>query len=338
VKYGAHILLMGAIILIGCRKDPSLPMDEVDLPFALRLPPGAPMPTIPEENPLTVASVALGKALFFDPRLSRDASISCGSCHHPDRAFSDTVALSLGVEGRIGFRNAPTLANVAYHPYFFREGGIPSLEFQVNAPISDPLEMDHNLRDAATAVANDAEYQRWSQLAYGRPLDAFVLTRSIANYQRTLISGWSRYDRYLYQGEDDVLTEQEVRGLELFNSPALNCTACHSGFDLTDYSFQNIGQYLDYADPGRARLTSDPADMGKYKVPTLRNIALTAPYMHDGAMANLDEVIDHFANGGLAHPNKSPFLTSFALDPSQKGDLLAFLNSLTDERNLDQVP
>ncbi len=313
-------------------------MVEIDGPFELQLPPGAPMPVFPADDPRSRASVELGKALFFDPRLSRDGSISCGSCHHPDRAFSDTAVLSLGVEGRLGMRNAPTLANVAYHTSFFRDGGVPTLERQIIAPIQDPVEMDHSLQQAAAAVRSDGNYQRLSKLAFGRELDTFVLTRAIASYERTLISGWSRYDRYTYRADQAALTEQEVRGLTLFNSAALNCTACHNGFDLSDHSFQNIGQYMDYLDTGRERITLDPADNGKFKVPTLRNIALTGPYMHDGAMTSLEQVIDHFASGGLPHHNRSPEIANFALTESEKADLIAFFNSLTDERSIDQVP
>jgi len=293
---------------------------------------------VPANAPMTQAAVKLGKALFFDPRLSRNGTISCGSCHFPDHAFSDTVALSRGIEGQLGMRNAPSLANVAYHPYFFRDGGVPDLERQVIAPVVDPVEMDHDLMLAAAAVNTDPEYRAMSLLVYGRELDPFVLTRAIATYERTLISGWSRYDRFVYQGEQTALTTQEQSGLALFNSAELNCTACHSGFDLSDHSLQNIGQYLVYADPGRERITLDPADNGKFKVPTLRNIARTAPYMHDGAMTTLSQVIDHFASGGLAHPNKSAEMTNFAITAEEKADLIAFLNSLTDERSVDQVP
>lgn len=333
-----HMALVCTLLFVGCRKDPALTVLEVDAPFTLELPPGAPIPEFPEDNPLTVASVELGKALFFDPRLSRDGTVSCASCHHPDRAFSDTVAFSVGIDQQLGLRNGPSLANVAYHPYFFRDGGVSTLERQVIAPVQDPLEMDHSLELAASAVSGDAEYEHLSQLAYRRPMDAFVVTRAIASYERTLISGWSRFDRYFYQSEAAALTEAEVRGWDLFRSAELNCTACHNGFDLSDHSFQNIGQYLDYGDPGRERISLDPLDNGKFKVPTLRNIALTAPYMHDGAITTLDGVIDHFAAGGLPHPNRSPLMSNFALSPDQKADLIAFLNALTDERSIDQVP
>lgn len=311
---------------------------DTDGPFHLELPPGAPMPPIPAAEPLTRASVSLGKALFFDTRLSRDGTVSCGSCHLPAHAFSDTVALSTGVDGNSGMRNAPTLGNVAYHPYLFRDGGVPNLEMQVLAPVLDPMEMDHTMHEAAQRLAQDGSYQHLSQLAYGRDLDPYVITRAIAAYERTLISGWSRFDRFYYQGDIGAMTESERHGWDLFRSDTLNCMACHNGFDLSDHSFQNIGQYLEYTDIGRERITLDPADAGKFKVPTLRNIALTAPYMHDGAMATLGEVIDHFASGGLPHANRSPLLPNFVLNEQEKEDLIAFLYALTDEHSIDQVP
>lgn len=333
-----HIVFIAAA-LISCRKDEADDAEAGNMPFPLRLPPGAQMPNVPAENPLTEASVQLGKALFFDTRLSRNGTISCGSCHHPDAAFSDTLAKSLGVDALPGFRNSAPLGNVAYHDAFFRDGGVPTLEMQVLAPVHDPLEMDHDINAAATVMRELEPYRTLSMKAYERPLDAYVITRAIANYERTLISGWSRFDRYFYQGEASALTEAEVRGWQLFASEELNCTACHSGHDLSDHGYHNVGQYLDYGeDPGRARITLQPGDVGKFKTPTLRNIARTGPYMHDGAFATLDEVIEHFAEGGQPHPNRSPEMANFALTPEEKADLIAFLNALNDARSLDQVP
>ncbi len=312
-------------------------MQELDGPFPLQLPTGFPYPQSPDDNPMTNASVRLGKALFFDQRLSRDGTISCASCHHPEQAFSDVTALSTGVEGGQGMRNSPTLANVAYHSSFFRDGGVPTLEQQAIAPVHDPVEMDHDIHAAAAQLRDEEPFRRLSMLAYGKPLDGWVLTRALASYQRTLISGWSRWDRWT-QGDATAMTESEQRGWQLFNSEALNCTACHGGFDLSDHGFHNVGQYLDYSDPGRERISLDAADLGKFKTPTLRNIALTAPYMHDGSMATLEEVIAHFASGGVAHPNRSPEMRTFELSTEQRIDLIAFLHALTDERSIDQVP
>lgn len=311
-------------------------MEENPL-FALQLPVGFPLPNAPSENPMTDASVRLGKALFFDTRLSRTNTISCASCHHVDRAFSDTLPMSVGVDGATGMRNSPTLANVTYHTSFFRDGGVPTLEQQVIAPIHDEVEMDYNITLAAETLRDLEPYRSLSMKAYARPLDPYVITRAIASYERTLISGWSRYDRYL-QGDATAMTEAEVRGLQLFNSETLNCTACHGGFDLSDHDLHNVGQYLQYADSGQARITLRPQDNGKFKTPTLRNIALTAPYMHNGSMATLEEVLEHFASGGLPHANRDPEMRSFALTSGERQDLIAFLNALTDDRSLDQVP
>jgi cytochrome c peroxidase len=190
----------------------------------------------------------------------------------------------------------------------------------------------------AALLREEERYNALSRVAYGRELDAWVVTRAIANYERTLISGWSRYDRYI-QGDLSALTEQELRGLALFNSEALNCTSCHGGFDLSDHAYHNVGQYLDYSmDPGRGRITLRPEDEGRFKTPSLRNVALTAPYMHDGSMPTLKHVIDHFASGGLPHPNRDPEMRTFTITEEEKADLIAFLESLTDERSLDQLP
>jgi cytochrome c peroxidase len=330
-------LLIGAVSLLSsCRHgtDDSL---EPDRPFNLQSPPGFPAMPSPDDNPLTEASVAMGKALFFDERLSRDGTVSCASCHFPERAFSDTLPLSLGVDGLPGMRNAAPLTNLAWHSGYFRDGGVPTLEQQAIAPIHDPLEMDFSITRAAADLRNLEPYATLSRRAYGKPMEAYELTRALAAYQRTLVSGWSRYDRYL-GGDAGALTASEQNGLALFRSDALNCTACHGGFDLSDHGYHNVGQYLSYADPGRERITLAPSDNGKFKTPTLRNIVLTAPYMHDGSMATLEEVIDFFAAGGLPHVNRDPEMLSFALSPQDKADLIAFLRALTDERPIDQVP
>mgnify|MGYP003393159620 FL=1 len=328
-----------ALLLLGCAKDPELIGVQDDAPFAVMLPPGAPALPVPEGNPLTVASVALGKALFFDKRLSVDGTIACGSCHFPAHAFSDTVALSAGVGGALGFRNAPSLANVAYHTNLMRDGGVPSLELQVLVPLHDDVEMASNINDVAERLRYDEPYRTLSMRAYDRELDGYVITRAIASYERTLLSGWSRFDRYAHQGDQTALTAEELHGWQLFSSAELGCTNCHSGFDLRDDGFHNIGTSIDYADDeGRQRITLLDEDRGKFKVPTLRNLALTAPYMHDGSLATLELVIDHFASGGLPHPNLSPLMQPFTITALEKSDLIAFLHALTDDRSLDQVP
>lgn len=325
------------IALLGACRHPEQELIEPDRPFNVLLPNGFPAIASPADNPLTEASVAMGKALFFDKRLSRDGTISCSSCHFPERAFSDTVARSMGVDGRIGMRNAQPLVNLAWHNGFFRDGGVPTLEQQVIAPIHDPLEMDFSITRAAADLRYQEPYSTLSKRAYGKPMEAWELSRALAAYERTLVSGWSRYDRYL-NGDASALSANELNGLELFRSDALNCTACHSGFDLSDHGYHNVGQYLSYTDPGRERITLAPSDNGKFKTPTLRNVARTAPYMHDGALPNLESVLDFFATGGLPHANRDPEMRTFALNPQEKADLIAFLHALNDERPIDQVP
>lgn len=336
MRTSAYIALL-ALLLVSCRRDLDTVPQDGDTPFALQLPVGFPWPGTPPDNPLTTASVQLGKALFFDPRLSRDGTISCASCHLPEKAFSDVTAVSTGIEGRLGERNSPGLANVGYHTSFFRDGGVPTLEQQAIAPIHDPKEMDHDIHAAAALLRDVEPYAKLSQVAYGKPMNGWVITRALANYQRTLISGWSRWDRYM-QGESEALTPSELRGWLLFNSPSTGCRECHSDFDLSDHDFHNIGLYQVYADPGRARITLDAADEGKFKTPSLRNVALTAPYMHDGSMATLNEVISHYVSGGEAHPNLSHLMHSLNLTAKDRTDLINFLHALTDERDIDQVP
>ncbi len=332
----AWCVLALVLTAYGCRKDVE-PFGHAaaDLPFVVELPPGAP-PLPAFEDALTEAKVRLGKALFFDQRLSQGKGISCASCHHPGKAFSDTVALSVGAFGRLGFRNAPTLTNVAYHPLMNRDGGVPTLHQQVLVPISDEAEMDADIHQVAVALRDLPPYAELSERAYGRRLDIFVITRALAAYERTLIGGWSRYDLYR-QGDTDALTPQEQDGLAVFEGAG--CGACHGGFDLTDRGFHNTGLELDHSDDaGRERITLDPLDRGKFKTPTLRNIALTAPYMHDGSLATLEEVVAHFNGGGLPDPNRSPLMVPLGLTAQQQQDLVAFFGSLTDGRSLDQVP
>lgn len=339
MRPGQVVPTLVALLCVACVGSDPQELAPVDPPFILDLPPGAPPPPIPDDVPFTVAGVELGRALFFDKRLSVDGTISCAACHFPERAFSDTVALSSGVGGALGFRNSPTLANVAYHSSWMRDGGVSTLELQVLTPLHEPSEMASDVTTVADLLKDVEPFRSLSERAYGRALDAYVITRAIASYERTLISGWSRFDRFFYESDASALSVGEMNGWGIFTSAATGCTSCHSGFDLSDHGYQNIGTSMDYADDaGRMRITLQESDRGKFKVPTLRNIALTAPYMHDGGMATLEEVIDHFASGGLPHPNRSPLMHPFTLTPEERGDLIAFLNALTDLRPLDPIP
>ncbi|MFK7969802.1 MAG: cytochrome-c peroxidase [Bacteroidia bacterium] len=300
-------------------------------PYELAVPQGFPSPMIPDDNILNHERIALGKKLFFDKALSRDYSISCASCHHQEKAFTDGRPLSQGIKGQIGNRNSPTLVNLAWQPYFFAEGGSPSIEMQSLGPIEEAHEMGFNAREAVDRLAKIEAYQKEAQIAYGREFDLFVLTRGLAAFERTMVSGNSPFDQYQYQGNDTALNESEKRGLAVFTSEKAQCATCHPAPLFTDYSFHNIGLELEYEDEGRYRLTADKEDIGKFKVPSLRNIALTGPYMHDGRFETLEEVVEHFDGGGVTHPNVSEIIRPLGLTESEKIDLVAFLKSLTDQ-------
>lgn len=299
-------------------------------PYILSIPAGFPTPEIPADNALTQERVDLGKKLFFDKALSLDSSISCASCHKQELAFTDANPISIGIKGRKGFRNSPTLVNMAWQPYFFAEGGSPSLELQMVGPIEEHNEMGFNFALAIKRLAQDSEYQRLAQEAYDREFGAFVMMRSMAAFERTLVSGNSAFDKFYYQNQANALTDAAKRGWELFSSDKASCTSCHPAPLFTDFSIQNIGLSNYENDPGLYRGTVDSADIGKFKVPSLRNIALTGPYMHDGRMNSLEDVIAHFDQGGSNHANQSEKVRPLNLTEAEKSDLLAFLKSLTD--------
>lgn len=285
----------------------------------------------PEDNAFTQARWALGKRLFYDPIMSIDSTISCASCHNSALAFSDDVALSVGVGKRLGTRNAPTLANVAYHPYFTREGGVPTLEMHILVPIQEHNEFDFNIVLLAERLQSDSIYVQMAKAAYDREPDAFVITRSLACFERSLISGYSRYDHYEHYDDKRALNQTEVNGMALFFSSKTNCSQCHGGFNFTNYAFENNGLYETYEDVGRFRFTGKDADIARFKVPTLRNIERTAPYMHNGSIETLEAVVEHYNSGGKNHPQKSSLIYPLNLTEKEKVELLAFLHALTDD-------
>jgi len=313
-------------LLASCQKETKSPLDET--PYSLKIPEGWPTPDIPEDNELTVARVALGKRLFYDPVLSVDSTISCASCHKQELAFADDVAISPGVEGRLGFRNSPTLANVAYLTLMNKDGGVPKLDLQPIVPIEDHAEMDFSLLAAARRLNAIENYEDDFLRAYEEEASPFTITRSLGAFMRTLISGDSRYDHYL-EGKAQ-LTADERTGMELFFSGRTDCSSCHSSFNFTNNSFRNNGLYEMYEDVGRKRVTILEEDEGKFRIPTLRNIALTAPYMHDGSLPNLAAVVEHYNSGGSNHPNKAPLIHPLDLSEQEQQQLVLFLETLTD--------
>ncbi len=320
------VLLLG---LAACKPEPEALLMPENRPFELDLPAHFPEMDIPVDNPMTADAVELGRLLFHDTRLSRDGMVSCATCHLQHLAFSDGEAISIGIEGRTGLRNSPSLANVGFAPRLFMDGGVPTLEMQILAPIADENEMDHNILLVAEELNTDPQLTALAQSAYQQEINPYTITRSLAAFERSIVSATSKYDLYL-QGEA-MLTEEEMLGMELFNSDELQCASCHSSALFTDYEYHNIGLYLEYADPGRERISLDQNDWGKFKTPSLRNVAFTAPYMHNGSLNTLEEVIDFFAGGGESHPNKDQRIQGFEINQTEKDALIAFLNCLSDE-------
>ncbi len=316
------------VCLFACTNDQASPLRET--PYDLGLPAHFPVMDIPTDNALTEERVALGELLFFDPILSRDSTVSCGSCHLPALAFADGKRVSEGVDGREGMRNAPSLWNVGYEEAFFRDGGARTLELQVLTPISDPNEMDVSMEEVVKRLQAHPAYPFLFQQAYGRTADRFGVIRAIAAYERTLISGNSAYDRFVYGGDSSALSLLAQQGMQLFFGDRLKCGNCHSGFNLTNNGFANIGLYEQYADVGRKRVTLLEEDAGKFKVPSLRNVGLTAPYMHDGSLGTLEEVLSHYASGGKGHVNQATAIRGFTLNEEEMRAVIAFLGSLTE--------
>ena len=330
MKRVVGVILSALFILTSC----DVVNDEVAIPISdklMEIPRGFPVMEHPEDNSFTQSRWELGKRMFYDPILSVDQSVSCSSCHQASLAFSDKEVFSSGAMNRSGTRNAPTLANIGYHPYFTREGGVPTLEMQVLVPIQEHNEFDFNILLIAERLNQDSTYIQMALDAYDRLPDPFVITRALSCFERSLISGLSPYDLYSNYDRKNALSESAIRGKDLFFSERTNCSSCHNGFNFTNYSFANNGLYESYQDEGRLRLTGDPADLALFKVPTLRNIELTGPYMHDGSITTLSEVIDHYQSGGKNHVNKSQEMANFQLNAQEKHDLISFLLSLTDD-------
>ena len=324
------IFAFSILLFWGCQNDEEVLTDS-PWPALMEIPQGFPQVPEPVDNQFTPERWELGKLLFYDNRLSIDQSISCENCHKQAIAFSDDLSVSLGVENRAGFRNAPSLSNLAYHPYFTREGGIQTLEQQIAIPIQEHNEFNHNIVDLAEQLQADPEINQMALKAYNRPFDPYVLTRALACFERSLLSGNSPYDKHINNISGSGMSAEALRGMDLFFSDELACSSCHAGFNFSNYAFENNGLYLEYADSGRYRLTQDTLDIARFKVPSLRNIELTAPYMHDGSMQDLEAVIEHYAAGGFDHKHKSPLINGFQLSAADKDALIAFLSTLTDE-------
>jgi cytochrome c peroxidase len=281
----------------------------------------------PLDNPANPDAAKLGERLFFDPILSIDSTISCGSCHKPEMGFATNDAVTPGVDGALGKRNSPSLMNVGFQPYFMREGGVPSLEMQVLVPLGDETEMAHNVVDAVRRLNRNTSYRNEFLGVYGDTASPYLLVRALANFERTLIDFSSAFDSYI-NGEGSSLSAEAVKGGQLFYGKA-NCVECHSGVLLTDFSFANNGSaILDSSDYGRELLTNESDDRYVFKTPSLRFVKQTAPYMHDGSVSTLAAVIDQYNSGGVSHSFTDPRIQPLDLSTAERNQLLAFLEAL----------
>lgn len=317
-------LVVFPFLCLSCNQDAPKNPDAFNIVY----PYGFDSIKFPDDNRLTTARVELGKKIFFDTQFSADKKISCATCHKPQFAFADTVTLHRGAHGALAFRNTPGIINIGYHPYLDYDGGVPNLEMQVFVPFDGETEMQSNLVDAAAMMEKDKVYLDLAQKAYQRKPDPYVITRALGAYQRSLVSVGSRYDQY--QQTKKGMNAEEIKGMELFFSARTGCNNCHSGFLFTDFSFQDLGLPNHTNDTGRARVSFNPRDAGKFKTPGLRNVALTRPYMHDGSIKTLEEVMAFYDRGGGHSRNKTPLVKPLGLTAGEKKAIIAFLHTLTD--------
>lgn len=285
---------------------------------------------VPEDNPMTKEKVALGKLLFFDVRLSENNTVSCATCHAPDKGFADSRPLFRGIHNQKGGRNSPTVINRAFSEDQFWDGRAPSLEEQAKVPITSPTEMGMPSSDAVVAKLKKIKgYRKLFRKVFGDDINFDDLVKAIAAFERTVISGGSNLDRY-NMGDDSALGESETRGLQLFRGKA-RCNQCHAGFNFTDEVFHNIGVGMEPTpkiDLGRFSVTKKSVHIAAFKTPTLRDITKTAPYMHDGRFDTLEQVIDFYNDGGVPNPFLDREIFKLNLNKREKRDIIAFLRAL----------
>lgn len=344
------IVLLGAFVFVqGCRHEVDPPPGPRGTPLTVPIPSNFPAMPIPPNNPFTVEGVALGRFLFYDERLSGNNTQACASCHAPQLAFTDNgTRFSTGIDGLEGSRNAMALVNLAWDTRYFWDGRRATLEEQILDPVMNPIEMHETWPNAVAKLQADPAYPPLFEGAFGTTtIDSVLVARAIAQFIRTMISGNSNFDK-VQRGEPYLPTIDEQLGIALTQqeggNPALglggqwgaDCFHCHphGGGRMTDGLLHNNGLDSEFTDLGAGGVTGLPQDIGRFKTPTLRNVALTAPYMHDGRFQTLEEVIDHYNSGGHPSSTVDPFMKytqgGLQLTPEKKQQLLAFLHMLTD--------
>lgn len=345
MKY-LFLLFLVIVFFLSCKKEMYV---HEPIPYQLKIPSHFPAMEIPEDNPMTVQGVELGRHLFYEKKLSGDNTMSCGSCHAPSNAFSDPNQFSTGIDGIQGSRNSMALINLGWNKFFFWDGRSKTLEEQILMPVRDPIEMHEKWPNAMKKLQLDENYRKRFFAAFRTSVvDSINASKAIAQFLRTLISGNSKFD-VMYKYENNLplssseqetynsITVSEWGGYDLFKSlNGADCFHCHNGPLMQVQKFSNNGLDATFTDLGRGAVTGNAIDNGKFKVPTLRNIEFSAPYMHDGRLATLDDVIDHYSHFIQISPTIDP-LIEFAnqggvqLDVQEKSLIKQFLLTLSDE-------
>lgn len=319
--------VLGVLIVSGILVSDSRAQE----PYKLKLPLGLQEQAayIPADNPLTAAKINLGKQLYFDKRLSADGSVSCATCHAPDKGFSDGRPTSRGIKGQVGGRNAPVTINRLFSKEQFWDGRADSLEDQALGPVQNPIEMGNTLDGMLATLNKIPGYRDEFRKVFGTDATKEGVAKAIAAFERTLLCGNSAFDKF-EAGDKTALSASAQRGLSLFRGKA-ECAKCHAGFNFTDEGYHDVGVGMDKPKPdlGRYEVTKADANKGAFKTPILRNIAASAPYFHDGSAKTLEEVIEYYVRGGIKNPHLSTDVKPLNLTAQEKADLVAFLKSLS---------
>jgi cytochrome c peroxidase len=334
-------------VLVVYRISQQHPARPIGKPVTISVPLGLPPVPVPAGNPPTAATIALGRRLYYEPVLSADSTISCASCHVPAEGFADPRTVSVGVGGKLGARNSPPVANAAYYVTQFWDGRAASLEKQVEGPVQNPVEMAHTLKGVEQRLNADPAYREQFAQAFGTGRITFeMIEKAIASFERTVLMGNSPFDRWYYGHGENAISASAKRGFDVFRRVDKgNCASCHAFSEsnalFSDNQFHNLGVGVKDempTDMGRYDVTKIDADRGAFKTPSLRNVALTAPYMHDGSLKTLKDVVDFYVGGGSSNPYRDPKIKSLALTGQERADLVAFLESLTGEAPLNSGP
>jgi len=330
-KISIYLFLAALLQICACKVDSKIEPIVTEDDVVLRWPDYFPAPIYNfEGNKRSKEGFLLGKKLFYDPILSSDNTISCGSCHQQFVAFAHADhKLSHGVENKLGVRNSPALFNLMWQKEFFWDGGSKHIELQPIGPITNPLEMNETIEGVVNKLSQNAAYRSLFLAAFNTDsITSQLMLKAIVQFMGSFISANSRYDKFVQDPARNPFTETEKNGLALFEQ---KCGSCHAPPLFTDNSYRNNGLEEVFIDSGRYRITNINSDMGKFKVPSLRNVALTYPYMHDGRFETLDQVFNHYGSGIKQTGTLDPLLSNgISITSAEKGQIIAFLNTLTD--------